>query len=650
MEGVFIILAVIFFTQILPDIIRRKKFKKIDEEVNKRNKEYEERREERRQKREREEELENILSEMQRELEFEDRELERQQNILIKEQQEREEQLKIHLEENEKNIALNKSKLERRQTLISLAHQKYNELLYEFTLSELFYIAQGHSSYKYGYIDYINKNNQENTVIEEPTVLGFLEYYYTQYENIFINQDTINYFNQTIGSFFYCNRLILPIQDRKAHTIVVGSSGSGKSELLKSMLYRDIKDNSVSTVLIDPHGILAPQILYMRGKDHSKMVYINPTWNDYLTPILDPFDVDIKNERQLQNYLSFFVHTFEQTANIENTEAQKELLYAGVNAIFEMKGNMFDLYGLFNDVPDIYQKALTNTKNPIYLNILKSKWLTPQMSGTKSAILRNIGTFLADKDFRDFTIGKSTINLTQLLDNGYNIIFDIKGLPTPVADAIGRFITAQITNIALSRDANKNNKSIYLYIDEFSRFLSPSIGNILAEARKFGLHLVGALQTINGNESTTIINKLLANTAVKIAGQCDYHNSLIMQNEIGVHKATIQDLKAGNFWIKTKSITMPYQFYNMPFYIDDSYSVSKMEKEAINYHQLKKYVKRLNTEHILNSLLSKPSEEQTAKTQEESKDNQVSNSKKTTKKKPKQDDLSDLNFKTDLSL
>lgn len=646
MEGVFIILAVIFFTQILPDIIRRKKLKKIDEEVNKRKKEHEERREERRQKREREEELENILSEMQRELEFEERELERQRNILIKEQQEREEQLKIQLEENEKNIALNQSRLERRQTLISLAHQKYNELLHEFTLSELFYIAQGHSGYKY----YIKKTNQESTVIEAPTVLGFLEYYYTEFENISINQDSINYFNQTIGSFFYRNRLLLPIQDRKAHTIVVGSSGSGKSELLKSMLYRDVKDNSVSTVLIDPHGILAPQILYMRGKDHSKMVYINPTWNDNLTPILDPFDVDIKNERQLQNYLSFFVHTFEQTANIENTEAQKELLYAGVNAILEMKGNMFDLYGLFNDVPEIYQKALTNTKNPVYLNILRSKWLTPQMSGTKSAILRNIGTFLANKDFRDFTIGKSTINLTQLIDNGYNIIFDLKGLPTPVADAIGRFITSQITNIALSRDANINNKSIYLYIDEFSRFLSPSIGNILAEARKFGLHLIGALQNINGNESTSIINKLLANTAVKIVGQCDYHNATIMQHEIGVHKSVIQDLKVGNFWIKTKSLTMPYQFYNIPFYIDDSYSVSLMEKEAINYHQFKKYVKRLNTEHILSSLLNKQSEEQTAKTQEEPKDNQVTNPKKTTKKKPKQDDLSDLNFKTDLSL
>lgn len=475
----------------------------------------------------------------------------------------------------------------------------------------------------------------------------------------------------TFTSFFSKYRLELPTEDREAHTIIIAGSGSGKSELIKTMLYKDLKNPKISAVLIDPHGQLAPQVLNMKGKDNSKMVYVKPTLSDTQTPILNPFDVQFNTERELQNYLNFLIHTFEQTASVENSEPQKELLEAGINAVFEMKGGLFELFGLFNDNTYIYNEAVQATRNPIYKNILLYKWKTPQLNATKSAIQRSINGFLKNIDFRDFTTGKSTINLPYLLNNGYKVIFDLKDLPTPIADAIGRFITAQVTSLALSRNANGYNKPIYFYIDEFSRFMSPSIGNVLTEARKFGLHLVGAIQGIHGDETPQIVNKLLSNTAIKIVGNSNYKNAQAMKNEIGIEGEEIQGLKVGEFYIKTRK-KEAYKYKNPSYYIGDRYSVNSREKAEIIGQQLQKYYNtRFNTAQILTSFLPTPNEERTEpnRQQQQSRPKQEQSQRQEpqrpkeqpqtitatqptpkAQKKPKQDDLSDLNFKTDLSL
>jgi hypothetical protein len=487
-----------------------------------------------------------------------------------------------------------------------------------------------------------------------------------------VEEQNQSYFALLNNAFFSMYRLELPKEDREAHTIIVAGSGSGKSELIKTMIFKDLKNPHISTVLIDPHGQLAPQVLNMKDKDNSKMVYVKPTLSDTQTPILNPFDVQFNTERELQNYLNFLIHTFEQTTSTESSDPQKELLEAGINAVFEMKGGLFELFGLFNDNAQIYDRAIQTTTNPIYKNILLYKWKTPQLNGTKSAIQRSINNFLKNIDFRDFTTGKSTIKLPYLLNNGYKVIFDLKGLPTPIADAIGRFITAQVTSLALSRNANGYNKPIYLYIDEFSRFMSPSIGNVLTEARKFGLHLVGAIQGIHGDEQPQIVNKLLSNTAIKIVGNCNYKNAQVMKNEISVDDEKIQKLKVGEFFIKTRK-KEPFKFINPPIYLGDRYSVNSREKAEIIGQQLQKYYNtRFNTAQLLTSFLPTPSEEraepnrqqyqQSRPKQEQSQRQEPQRPKEQpqtitatqptpkAQKKPKQDDLSDLNFKTDLSL
>jgi DNA helicase HerA-like ATPase len=58
-----------------------------------------------------------------------------------------------------------------------------------------------------------------------------------------------------LHSFFFKMRKILPLHAFRRHGYVVASSGSGKSELIKILLYRElVKNNPKSSVIVmDPH-------------------------------------------------------------------------------------------------------------------------------------------------------------------------------------------------------------------------------------------------------------------------------------------------------------------------------------------------------------------------------------------------------------
>ena len=72
--------------------------------------------------------------------------------------------------------------------------------------------------------------------------------------------------------------MLMPERDRQRHTYVLGKSGSGKSELLKLLVYGYLrKPGSATVVVIDPHGDLAEEIA--RFKEHRKsdrLIYIDP--------------------------------------------------------------------------------------------------------------------------------------------------------------------------------------------------------------------------------------------------------------------------------------------------------------------------------------------------------------------------------------
>lgn len=69
--------------------------------------------------------------------------------------------------------------------------------------------------------------------------------------------------------------------DMQKHSYIVGKSGSGKSEILKSLFYllerKTAKKRSASLILMDPHGDLAKEVIRFQAfSKNDRLIYIQP--------------------------------------------------------------------------------------------------------------------------------------------------------------------------------------------------------------------------------------------------------------------------------------------------------------------------------------------------------------------------------------
>ena len=72
-----------------------------------------------------------------------------------------------------------------------------------------------------------------------------------------------------IGYDDYRNRFYAVNNKDRVHALILGETGSGKSETLKLLMYHNILRRE-GFMLIDPHGMLARDVLQLLRKEYSE--------------------------------------------------------------------------------------------------------------------------------------------------------------------------------------------------------------------------------------------------------------------------------------------------------------------------------------------------------------------------------------------
>ncbi|MEO0817998.1 MAG: type IV secretory system conjugative DNA transfer family protein [Pseudomonadota bacterium] len=116
-----------------------------------------------------------------------------------------------------------------------------------------------------------------------------------------------------------------------------------------------------------------------------------------------------------------------------------------------------------------------------------------------------------------FLIGPSSLDLGALLEQRALVVFDLGDLGDMSRETVGRFVVAQLQAYARRRGTGKT--PIHLFIDEAHQFISPSLGRIMKESRKFGLHATLAQQIYGEGMSPRMKEVISGNTAVKITAR-----------------------------------------------------------------------------------------------------------------------------------
>jgi len=298
-------------------------------------------------------------------------------------------------------------------------------------------------------------------------------------------------------------------EDRLRHMYVIGQTGTGKTNFLKSMIIQDIQ-NGDGVCLIDPHGSDVQDVLANIPQERlGDVIYFDPAYT--------------KRPMGL-NMLEYNPEFPEQKTFVVNelfSIFQK--LYGGSP---ESMGPMFEQYFRNATMLVIEDPATGNTlldvsrvmtdkvyrdlkimrcKNPVVVDFWKS--IAGKAGGDASLenivpyITSKFDVFLANDIMRPVIAQeKSSFNFRDIMDNKKILLVNLsKGRLGDInAHLLGLIIVGKILMAALSRVNISNNERnpFYLYIDEFQNVTTDSISAILSEARKYKLGLTVAHQFI----------------------------------------------------------------------------------------------------------------------------------------------------------
>ena len=381
----------------------------------------------------------------------------------------------------------------------------------------------------------------------------------------------------------------IPLDDLHKHCYISGKSGSGKSELIKTMIYhlqlasQEKRDKSV--VLLDPQGDLAENVRdFHLNIDHDRLIYIDPYIKNGLTPTLNPLHIEDRSEVNITRTSEELVNVLEEIMEDAELSNQMRAFVTPCIAVLLRKGDasLVDLQTFMDDNCNEHLVQLgQQSPHPSHRYFFRHQFTNSAYKRTKMSIYTRLQSLMNSQTFYNLVVGKSTINLSQAMDEGKIIIFNLsKGrMGIEASEAFGRFVIATLQCIAQRRAEIRNpqdRKTTYVFIDEFQNYLSDSIQTILQEARKYAISLILANQTMEDIQNPVVLSNILNNTEVKIVGRNGTETLSKLAKELLVDVEVLQNMKRYRFYVKSGD-AMAFEFASSAQLKQTQYRLTKAQ-------------------------------------------------------------------------
>ncbi|HLO76753.1 MAG TPA: DUF87 domain-containing protein [Magnetospirillum sp.] len=367
--------------------------------------------------------------------------------------------------------------------------------------------------------------------------------------------------NEALARFFFERYRTLPISehDRERHTYIVGGTGSGKSELVKVILYHYLTENTApALVVIDPHGDLSRQVArWPELAGGSRLAYIAPGIGKRHAPVFNPFD--IPDTERTEDAVSILVDdTIEIVAELlekDFTTNMETLLRACFTVFFHRPGSTFaDVLRFVDKKNNADFLELAERVFPAHsplLRFIRHDLESDSLGPTRQAVKMRFTSLLSRHFFYSFLVGKSTFRLEELLRQRACVIFNLSKseIGTRECRIFGRFILAHLRAFAFKQGRGgipeRKRIPVHVFVDECQEFITESIETILAEARKYRVYLTLVQQTIGKGMSRELLETVLANTSVKASGRNSEANRKAFAAEVGIPIEELEKLERG---------------------------------------------------------------------------------------------------------
>ncbi|MFH2069130.1 MAG: type IV secretion system DNA-binding domain-containing protein [Candidatus Omnitrophota bacterium] len=330
-------------------------------------------------------------------------------------------------------------------------------------------------------------------------------------------------------------------KDRATHFYVIGATGTGKTKFLEFLIQQDIEKGNGFGV-IDPHGDLIDDIKgflacrYNENEDEEeiseRVVLIDPTDPNF-TVTFNPLEnlPNVSIAEQTNELVGSFKKIWSDSWGVRMEDLMRNSLIALGEAGFTLvELPRFLTTRAFREI------VLEKVSHPIAQDYFRRfevltdrgqiTWIEP--------VMNKINAFFSDERIRYiFSSPKSSFNLREIMDQKKILLIKLdKGKLKDAADLLGSLLMAKIQMAAFSRTDLPQNKRtpFYLYIDEFQNFASESFSVILSEARKYGLSLIMAHQTLS-QISPELRSLILGNAGIQVYFRINRQDAQLLAKE-----------------------------------------------------------------------------------------------------------------------
>jgi len=327
--------------------------------------------------------------------------------------------------------------------------------------------------------------------------------------------------------------------DRRRHMYIIGRTGTGKTELLKSLMLQDILAGK-GLAFIDPHGDAAEELLQLIPAERAEdVIYFDPsdTGRPFGMNMLEAYSEEQKHF-VVANIIGLMYKLFDPNkTGIIGPRFEHGVRNAMLTAMSKKGSTFVEVMRIMTDA-NFVRELLPGVTDPV----VRRYW-TDQIAQTtdfhKSEVLdytvSKFGRFVTNRMMRNI-IGQSesSFDIRKIMDEGKILIINLsKGLiGEENSNFLGLILVPKILSAAMSRSdiPESQRRDFYLYVDEFQNFATETFADILSEARKYRLNLIVANQFI-GQIGEELKNAVFGNVGTLVTFRVGVTDANYLQHE-----------------------------------------------------------------------------------------------------------------------
>ena len=313
--------------------------------------------------------------------------------------------------------------------------------------------------------------------------------------------------------------------DRLFGMYLLGKTGSGKTNVMKTLMYQDVFQHR-GFCLFDINGDLLKEVLTFIPEFRRKDIVLLDATNPNIQIGYNPLKKVSYGKRALIS--SSILETFQKLWGQQSWGLKLEYILRNVilTLLDQPQAN-------FNDIPKLllspeYQKECV--KHIINKNVIRF-WQQEFPKYSKADILpvlNKVGSFLSIPMLNKILVENTQqISLREIMDSNKIFLVNLsKGtLGTDGAHLLGSLLLTSLSSASFSRINIEEKKRVpfFIYLDEFLNYTTASLTNMFSELRKFKIGFVLAHQYLHQLQAD-IKNAVLGNIGTIICfklGQAD---------------------------------------------------------------------------------------------------------------------------------